>query len=324
MSNERKAPMAAASISKTYIIRRPFANNFTTFSNDDYERGLSLAAIGLLHYLIGLPSNWKVITNQLAQKFGHHPETIRGLLNELIAAGYVRRSRCRDGTVQYIVANDPNTEKPCVAQADPNTEKACLAPKHGKSLEGKNRAYTKETKNYQVRTEKQVSSPNTHSAPTALALVDGHMNGHQLEAKEAKEASGCPNKEASEASFERFWQAYPKRDGSNPRKPAADKFKSLIERHKVSPEAIVRGAQRYAESVEELEGQERRYIKQAITFLNQDGWKDEHPKRERNRSYMEMADDMRAERLGMAGNGHDDAQPPDFDFDLGTDDYRVH
>jgi hypothetical protein len=37
-----------------------------------------------------------------------------------------------------------------------------------------------------------------------------------------------------------------------------------------------------------------------------------------------MADDMRAERLGMAGNGHDDAQPPDFDFDLGTDDYRVH
>jgi hypothetical protein len=129
-------------------------------------------------------------------------------------------------------------------------------------------------------------------APSALAFEDApvHMNGLA--------------KEASNAQFERFWSAYPKRDGSNPRKPAADKFRSLLEKHNVSPEEIIRGAQRYSASVADKEGPERRYIAQAITWLNQERWKDEHRKPERYMSGAEYADQLRREAAAERGEEH--------------------
>src|ERR1700693_2861653 len=46
--------------------------------------------------------------------------------------------------------------------------------------------------------------------------------------------------------FDDFWAAYPKRDGSNPKKPALQKFKILITKHKVKPETLVAGARELA------------------------------------------------------------------------------
>jgi hypothetical protein len=180
--------------------------------------------------------------------------------------------------------------------------------------------------------------PTLQDAPSALAFEDAplHMNGL------AKEERSCPNKEASkptvqtaphapwvtdtDAQFERFWSAYPRRDGNNPRKPAADKFRSLVEKHKISPEKIIRGAQRYAASVAEMEGPERRYIMQAITWLNREGWRDEYRKRERNKSYAELADEIRSSSsFEEWANGSPSSEGlTDFDIDLASDEWTRH
>ena len=79
----------------------------------------------------------------------------------------------------------------------------------------------------------------------------------------------------SEEAFDRFWAVYPQRDGGNPRKPAADFFRALVRRG-VDPEEIISGARRYAASVADIE--DRWFIAQAKTWLNQERWRDEYRK----------------------------------------------
>lgn len=74
--------------------------------------------------------------------------------------------------------------------------------------------------------------------------------------------------------FERFWQAYPKRAGANPKAPARKKF--LTKAKTTDPEFIIRAAERYADDVDERERTDRRYSRdfvcQAQTWLNQERW----------------------------------------------------
>ena len=72
--------------------------------------------------------------------------------------------------------------------------------------------------------------------------------------------------------FDRFWSSYPKREGSNPKKPAHEKFKNLVTKHGADPEAIVAGAEAYRGA---REGEDPRFTAMAITFLNQRRWEDE-------------------------------------------------
>lgn len=79
-----------------------------------------------------------------------------------------------------------------------------------------------------------------------------------------------------EAWFSDLWSAWPKRDGSNPKQPAAEKFYRLV---KASPDPeilaqeIIDGARRYAAS---RVGEDPRFTVQLVVFLNQGRWKDEH------------------------------------------------
>jgi hypothetical protein len=71
--------------------------------------------------------------------------------------------------------------------------------------------------------------------------------------------------------FDAFWQAYPSRSPhDNPRKPAAAKFAALV-KVGVDPEIIITGTKRYADYVNR-DVRERRFVKQAITWLNQEQW----------------------------------------------------
>ena len=158
------------------------------------------------------------------------------------------------------------------------------------------------------------------------------MNGHRQEAKKGR---GHPRKKASKASqpsqeqleelFERFWAVYPKRDGTNPRKPAADKFQALVVKRKISPEAIINGARRYATSVEELEGTERRYIMQAITWLNKEGWNDQYRKRE-SHSWLNDSPELRRIHDELFGESptSDLPDPNLADLDLTPDEWTRH
>ena len=72
--------------------------------------------------------------------------------------------------------------------------------------------------------------------------------------------------------FEDFWNEYPKRNGSNPRKPAYQKFIKLIN-DGVCPDKLISAARQYEKWVIHKK-QDRQFVKQAITWLNQECWED--------------------------------------------------
>lgn len=81
---------------------------------------------------------------------------------------------------------------------------------------------------------------------------------------------------ATAADFEKFWEIYPRREGSNPKKPAAERFLRLVLAG-VSSAAIIAGAKRYADECARLKT-EGRFITQAVVFLNQQRFADYNEK----------------------------------------------
>lgn len=75
------------------------------------------------------------------------------------------------------------------------------------------------------------------------------------------------------SEFERFWAAYPKRKGANPKAPAHIKWTKIVST--VDPEILIAAAKRYAEEAKEAIG--TAYIAQTITWLNQARWEDYVP-----------------------------------------------
>lgn len=77
-----------------------------------------------------------------------------------------------------------------------------------------------------------------------------------------------------EIDFDKFWLAYPERDGANPKAPAQKKFTAAV-RAGEPPSAIIAGATAYARAETERVGTP--YIAQAVTWLNQRRWEDYAP-----------------------------------------------
>lgn len=72
--------------------------------------------------------------------------------------------------------------------------------------------------------------------------------------------------------FEKFWAVHAsRRQHSDPKKPAGQKFDAAVNRG-VDPETIIRGAENYARIVER-EGTDPKYVAQAQTWLSQERWK---------------------------------------------------
>jgi hypothetical protein len=89
-------------------------------------------------------------------------------------------------------------------------------------------------------------------------------------------------RQAPEA-FDRFWAAYPKRDGANPKHPASKKFLALV-KSGIDVEAIVAGANGYRAECDRKQQTGTPYVAMATTWLNQHRWEDyqrviEPPKR---------------------------------------------
>ncbi len=69
--------------------------------------------------------------------------------------------------------------------------------------------------------------------------------------------------------FDEFWQAYPKREGANPKTPALKSYLRATGTGKVSPAELLDAAKRYAASVNPADA---RFIPMASTWLNQERW----------------------------------------------------
>ncbi|KWO78481.1 hypothetical protein [Burkholderia ubonensis] len=90
------------------------------------DRRLSWAARGLLIFLLGKVDHWQVSVPALVAEtqesgFASGRDVVHRLLRELIGAGYMRRRRHADGTMDYLV-REPGTEFPDEG-AEPQTEK---------------------------------------------------------------------------------------------------------------------------------------------------------------------------------------------------------
>lgn len=100
------------------IIRSKRDVNFTVIDNCVFERNkLSFAAMGMLGYLLSKPDNWSVSVAELskategtAKKSGR--DAVYNILDELIAVGFVSRTKRSDGKMDYTVFDKPNTENP--------------------------------------------------------------------------------------------------------------------------------------------------------------------------------------------------------------------
>jgi hypothetical protein len=74
-------------------------------------------------------------------------------------------------------------------------------------------------------------------------------------------------------NFENFWKAYPKRAGSNPRKPASDKFELAV-KSGIDPETIIAAAKAYAGECDRIKVTNTEKVAQAVTWLTQHRWTD--------------------------------------------------
>jgi hypothetical protein len=196
-------PDAEASRKKN-ISRRKLSANFTTMPNELFDHGLSLEAVGLLAYLITRSHDWRVIPNQLRDKFRCGRNKIYQLLSELIAAGFIRRSKSRDGSIRYTVFDQPTNPNPQngdQAIGDPFPQNGDQAPFPQKP-DPQNGDALPNTERYQRRTEKK-EAPKTERArareplpekPEQANLFEAEttrpMNGHRQEAKEGRGLAG--------------------------------------------------------------------------------------------------------------------------------------
>lgn len=82
-----------------------------------------------------------------------------------------------------------------------------------------------------------------------------------------------PPSKTPEDWFEDFWNAYPKRDGANPRAPALHKFRAALK--KIEPEDLIARTKAFAASV--AGDTPSKFTPMAKTWLFQEGWTDHEP-----------------------------------------------
>lgn len=146
-------------------------SNFVILSKSVTENeSLSWSARGLLVFLLGKPSNWKISIDHLCaqtKKSAKYSgkDSIYSLLNELISLGYVVRSEKQshdeNGRLcgyDYVVYDNPQVNSPC--RALPDKAQPCKAnpPLISNELE--------QVLNLNIHTN------NTHEGKTEQAIVD--------------------------------------------------------------------------------------------------------------------------------------------------------
>lgn len=76
--------------------------------------------------------------------------------------------------------------------------------------------------------------------------------------------------------FEKFWEAYPKRDGANPKEPCRKRFLAAV-RSGEDPDAIIASAAKYAAEIRASGQAGTQFVARALTWLNEKRWKDYAP-----------------------------------------------
>ena len=101
----------------TYRINKDRDNPYVMMNKKFIQNpSLTMQAKGLLTYLLSLPNDWEMRRKELPRHFKNGIRSISNVINELINAGYIKRSQSRKNNncfaeVRYDVYENPfNTE----------------------------------------------------------------------------------------------------------------------------------------------------------------------------------------------------------------------
>jgi hypothetical protein len=124
------------------IIKHKHKGRFVIVPNGIFrDPRLSMAAKGLLAYLLSLPPDWEVRHDQLQRELGIGRKLLERAFKELVAAGYVirdelqgRDERNRFTTLNYIVSDIPSraiSDVPSPARVKPQRRRSTGNNKKG-------------------------------------------------------------------------------------------------------------------------------------------------------------------------------------------------
>ena len=99
---------------------------------------------------------------------------------------------------------------------------------------------------------------------------EDYIDRYNIKYKKDSPLSGTSG---STEAFDRFWLAYPKRKGTNPKHPARVKFFRAV-KSGTDPEAMIAAAKAYASDLARERKEQTEYVCMAVTWLNQRRWED--------------------------------------------------
>ncbi len=152
------------------VFRVERTRNYTVMSNHHLrDKSLSLKAKGLLSQMLSLPEDWDYTLAGLARINCEGRDAIRAAVHELEEAGYVTRSRTRDGKGQLLGAEYVIREEP-VFSAEPALEK----PAPGNPTLEKTAQLNKDTNQKKnLRSKDSIPFPSAPSGVPAQARRSG-------------------------------------------------------------------------------------------------------------------------------------------------------
>ena len=157
----------------------------------------------------------------------------------------------------------------------------------------------------------QATQDTTDALSDASCDAEATQERRRCDANKKKDKEGKEGKRVAEAtlsvhakSFDEFWLAYPpRRPHSNPKKPARQKFEAAVKRG-VDPQAITDGARRYAEYTR-LHTPDPKHVAQAVTWLNQERWHENHEEPNDDKSNEVLPDDRNSGPRGGRSSPHE-------------------
>lgn len=138
------------------IKRSKHTTDYTVIPNAIMEdKDLDCECLGMLTYLIGKPSNWKIQAEFLGKRFGWGKTKVYGILKKLINAGYVtRKANIVDGLKrgsEYTVYDMKMAEKPHCSQT--RTSDAPIVREGERIISNNNLSYIYKEKIYKKESE---------------------------------------------------------------------------------------------------------------------------------------------------------------------------
>ena len=257
------------------IVRVEKSRNFTPVSNVPFrDKRLSLRARGLLATALTLPDDWGYSLAGLLSLFPDGKQALRAALAELEAAGYLTRTRENAAggkfAFVYVFREAPHPVEPCAAQ--PCTEKP-------HTVEPSTAAPC--TVNPQLLSNDMYETLGEEIPPLSPKGEGGEVEQTALPVATLGEAQASPapkkagasarqKRQPSAAAFDRFWGAYPRRQGKEAARKAWAKIRpddallaemlAALERQRASDQWRRDGGQ---------------FIPYPATWLNGRRWEDE-------------------------------------------------